>query len=382
MTNQDISITTKNNNEIDIDSHDSSLPVVKIFGTGGTIASKGSTGTQTAGYQVDLNIEDLIKSVPELAEVAHLKYQQIVNLDSKEINSTHLLLLHREIKKAYEEEGVKSIVITHGTDSLEETAFFLELTVNYPDIVIVLTGSMRPHSSISSDGSFNLYQAVAVAANEKSKGRGVLVVLNDSIGSGFYITKSNANSLDTFKSIGQGYLGSFVDNEVHFYYPPSKPFTNSLFFDIDSTKLTDTLQFSSNPASSKRRHEFPEVTILYNYQGFNPQLIELAVQQMDSKALVFACSGAGSLTDETNEILKWVWHKYNIPVVYSKRSMDGTVPRAALPKNDNGKVYEGAIAGGYLNPQKCRILLQLALNNGYTINKIKSIFENGGIYGG
>ncbi|CAM9011370.1 unnamed protein product [Wickerhamomyces anomalus] len=350
MPNQDISITTKTNNEIDIDSHDSSLPVVKIFGTGGTIASKGSTNTQTAGYQVDLNIEDLINSVPDLAEIAHLKYQQIVNLDSKEINSTHLLLLHREIKKAYEEEGIKSIVITHGTDSLEETAFFLELTINYPDIVIVLTGSMRPHSSISSDGSFNLYQAVAVSANEKSKGRGVLVVLNDSIGSGFYITKSNANSLDTFKSIGQGYL--------------------------------ELLLFSSNPTSSTRRHEFPEVTILYNYQGFNPQIIELAVQQMDSKALVFACSGAGSLTDETNEILKWIWHKYNIPVVYSKRSMDGTVPRAALPKNDNGAVYEGAIAGGYLNPQKCRILLQLALQKGYTVSKIKSIFENGGIYGG
>ncbi|CCH46297.1 Glutamyl-tRNA(Gln) amidotransferase subunit D [Wickerhamomyces ciferrii] len=382
MPNQEPTITTSTSNEIDIDSHDNSLPVVKILGTGGTIASKGTTNTQTAGYKVDLNIEDLVKSVPDLANIAHLKYQQIVNLDSKEINSTHLLLLHREIKKSYLEEGIKSFVITHGTDSLEETAFFLELTVSYPDIVIVITGSMRPHSSISSDGSFNLYQAVAVSANEKSKGRGVLVVLNDSIGSGFYITKSNANSLDTFKSIGQGYLGSFVDNEVHYYYPPSKPFPKSLSFEIDSERLTRLLQFSSNPDSAKRRHEFPEVTILYNYQGFNPQLIELAAQQMDSKALVFACSGAGSLTDETNEILKWVWHKYNIPVVYSKRSMDGTVPRASLPKNDNGEVYKGAIAGGYLNPQKCRILLQLALNQGYNVSQIKSIFESGGIYGG
>lgn len=381
MTNDSISITTSSvTKEIDVDCHDSSLPVVKVLGTGGTIAAKNSSNTKTYGYKVDLTIEDLIHSVPGLSQIAHLKYQQIVNLDSKELNATHLLLIHREIKRSYEQEGIKRFVITHGTDSLEETAFFLEMTISHPDIVIVMTGSMRPSSSISADGSFNLYQAVTVAANPESHGRGVLVVLNDSIGSGFYITKSNANTLDTFKSVGQGYLGQFVYNNVNFYYPRSRPST--LFIDIDSDKLTQNLQFSADPISAKRRYELPEVSILYNCQGFNPRLIELVVEQMDVKALVLATSGAGSLSDETNEVLKYVWHKYHIPVVYSKRSQEGCVSAANLPKIDQGKPFEGAIAGGYLNPQKCKLLLQLTLHKGYSIKEIKDAFSSQGIYGG
>jgi L-asparaginase len=378
---EEVTITTSaETHEIDVHTEDSTLPVVKIFGTGGTIAAKADSTLKTSGYDVDLTIEDLINSVPGLSHVAHLKYQQIVNVDSKELNATHLLLLHREIKRSYLEEGIKRFVITHGTDSLEETAFFLELTINYPDIVIVMTGSMRPSSSISADGTFNLYQAVAVSAHPESVGRGILVVLNDSIGSGFYITKTNANTLDTFKSIGQGYLGSFVNGSINFYYPSSKP--SNLYIDIDSQKLTSSLQFSSDPISSKRRHELPEVAIFYNVQGFNPKIIELAVDQMDVKAIILATSGAGSLTDETNEFLKYIWQKYQIPVVYSKRSQDGSVTVSNLPKNDDGKPFEGAIAGGYLNPQKSRILLQLALLKNYSVKQIKEAFASNGVYGG
>lgn len=378
---EDITITTSSTtHEIDLHTEDLSLPVVKILGTGGTIASKADSDVKTSGYEVDLTIEDLVSTVPGLSLIAHLKYQQIVNVDSTELNATHLLLLHREIKRSYDEEGIRKFVITHGTDSLEETAFFLELTLNYPDIVIVLTGSMRPSSSISADGTFNLYQAVAVAANDQSIGRGVLVVLNDSIGSGFYITKTNANSLDTFKSIGQGYLGSFVCGNVCFYYPPSKP--SNLYIEIDSQKLTNNLQFSSDPVASKRRHELPEVSVFYNVQGFNPKIIELAVEQMDTKAIVLATSGAGSLTAETNEFLKYIWQKYHIPVVYSKRSQDGCVTVSNLPTDDFDLPFEGFIAGGYLNPQKARILLQLALLKNYNILQIKQAFKSGGVYGG
>lgn len=376
-----VSITTHTQtHEIDVDSHNNSLPVVKVLGTGGTIAAKTESNLQTCGYDVDLTIEDLILSVPGLSEIAHLKFQQIVNLDSKELNSTHLLLVHREIKRAYECDGIKRFVITHGTDSLEETAFFLDLTINYPDIVIVMTGSMRPSSSISADGTFNLYQAVAVAASDESIGRGVLVVLNDSIGSGFYITKSNANTLDTFKSVGQGYLGQFVYGNVNYFYPKSRPC--NVHINIDSTKLTGKLQFSSDPVGVKRRYELPEVIILYNHQGFNPKLIELAIEQVNAKAIVLATSGAGSLSEETNEVLKYIWSKFQIPVVYSKRSQDGCITSANLPKVDGGKQLEGAIAGGYLNPQKCRLLLQLALHKGYSVPHIKKIFASEGIYGG
>lgn len=354
-------------------------PTVKILGTGGTIASKGEDSATTAGYELNFSIEDLINAIPDLKKLnANVLYQEVFNLYSQELNSTHLLLLHREILKAYNEEGIRYFVITHGTDTLEETAFFLELTINFPDIVVVLTGSMRPHSALSSDGSFNLYQSVAVAINPESVGRGVLVVLNDNIGSGYYITKSNANSLDTFKTSGQGYLGNFVNGKIHYFYPPARP--NDLHFEIDSYHLTRTIPFAKDspaPFTSKtRRYELPEVPIFYNYQGFNPMLVELAVQQMNCKALVFATCGAGSLTEETNEILKWVWDKFNIPVIYSLRSMSGIVPRENLPKNNNGDYYQGAIASGYLNPQKSRILVQLALHAGYNIDQIKEVFES------
>ncbi|KAH3674722.1 hypothetical protein WICMUC_003082 [Wickerhamomyces mucosus] len=365
--------------EIEITHPSHTETTIKILGTGGTIASKAESNVSTSNYKVDLTVEDLVKAIPDLPTNLNLKYKQLFNLDSKELTSSHLLFLHKEIVESYQIEGIKNFVITHGTDSLEETAFFLELTINFPDITIVLTGSMRPSSNVSSDAIFNLYQAIKVASAPESKNRGVLVVLNDSIGSGFYITKTNANSLDTFKSSGQaGFLGNFVHNQVHYYYPVSKP--TSIHFNIDSNKLTKLLDL--NNVGKKRRNELPEVSVFYNVQGFNPTLIQLAIDQIGTKAIVIATSGAGSLSEETNEILKFVWEKYAIPVIFSKRSQDGCVTSWALPKFDNDKTFKGAIAGGYLNPQKCRILIQLCLLQNYSIDQIKSVFESDGIFGG
>lgn len=354
------------------------LTTIKILGTGGTIASKAESNTATSNYKVDLTVEDLVNKIPDLPKDLDLKYKQLFNLDSKELSSSHLLILHNEITQSYENEGIKNFVITHGTDSLEETAFFLELSINYPDIVIVITGSMRPSSNVSSDAIFNLYQAIRVAAAPESKNRGVLVVLNDSIGSGFYITKTNANSLDTFKSSGQsGFLGNFVHDKVHYYYPTSNP--SKVKFHIDSGKLIRLLDL--NNVDAKRRNELPEVSVFYNVQGFNPALLQLAIDQLGAKALVMATSGAGSLSEETNEILKYIWEKYGIPVVYSKRSQDGCVTPWSLPQFD-GKTSKGSVAGGYLNPQKCRILLQLCLLQNYNIDQIKAVFASDGIFGG
>lgn len=333
------------------------LAVIKVLGTGGTIAAKGSTAFQTAGYHVDLTIEDLLSSIPDLSHTCELEFEQVFNLDSKEITSTELLMLRNKVQEdLYHFDGV---VITHGTDTCEETAFFLDSTVDTMGKPVVMCGSMRPSTSVSADGPSNLYQACVVASDKQSRGRGILVTLNDKIGSGYYISKTDANSLDTFKSLGQGYLGNFVNGEVHYYFPAVRP-TGLKFFDIPSN--------FAGP--------LPKVLVFFAHQGFNHEIISLAVENTDVKGVIMATMGAGSLRDETNQILGELSSKYNIPIVYCKRSTDGMVPVGSMPKSNNAYL----IAGGYLNPQKARILLQLCLNEHMKVKKIRKMFASS--YGG
>ncbi|KAI5959274.1 uncharacterized protein KGF55_005424 [Candida pseudojiufengensis] len=327
------------------------LPSIKILGTGGTIASKAESSKATAGYEVDVTIEELVRNIPDLSTTCLIEYEQVLNIDSTEMNLKESAILRNQIVEDLKK--FDGIVITHGTDTMEETAFFIQSTINTSK-PIVICGSMRPSTAISSDGPMNLYQAIVIASSPDSYDRGVLIALNDRIGAGFYITKSNANSLDTFKSIGQGYIGNFVNNEVRFYYPPAKPL-GLTFFDL------------------KPVFNLPEVPIVYAHQGLNTKILEFTINNMNAKGLVIATMGAGSLSSETNKYLSSVVD-INFPIIYSKRSMDGMVPIGALPKI-NGRVFENAIAGGYLNPQKARILLQLCLNEGYDLKRIKKVFK-------
>ena len=340
------------------------LPTIKVLGTGGTIALKGSTGSQTAGYKVDLTIEELVALIPDLTLTANLEYEQVFNVDSKEINSDELLQLYQKVKEGLKEYD--GIVITHGTDTMEETAFFLQCAIN-TDKPIVLCGLMRPSTAILSDGPMNLYQAISIASDPSSRGRGVLVALNDRIGSGFYITKLNANSLDTFKLAGQGYLGNFVNNEVHYYYPPSKPL-GLVYFDVDPFDAPE------------------DVVILYGHQGISNRVIELILSGLACLGLVLATMGAGLMADATNDFIATLTRKLQIPVVYLKRLMDGMVPTAAIPRHATNRAtgevfpYTNAIAGGYLNPQKARILVQLCLAQNMDIAAIRKVFQQ--MYGG
>ncbi|KAI3406974.1 hypothetical protein KGF56_000267 [Candida oxycetoniae] len=332
--------------------NDRPLPTVKILGTGGTIASKASSSQATAGYKVDLTIEELVSQIPDLLGTCHLEYEQVMNIDSSEIGLEEVVLLRNQIVEDLDKYD--GLVITHGTDTLEETAFFIQSTINTSK-PIVFCGSMRPSSAISSDGPMNLYQAIVIASNPASHGRGVLTSLNDRIGSGYYITKSNANSLDTFKSVGQGYIGNFVNNQVRYYYPPAKPLGLTIF-------------------EVGKKLCLPEIPILYAHQGFNNKIIKLMITELEAKGLVIATMGAGSLSTGTNEVLSTLVNS-EIPIVYSKRSMEGMVPIEALPKV-NDRPMENVIAGGYLNPQKARILLQLCINAGYSLKQIKKVFKS------
>lgn len=333
------------------------IPLIKVLGTGGTIAAKGSTAFQTAGYHVDLTIEDLVLSIPDLSHTCELEFEQVFNLDSKEITLKELIVLRNKVQEDL--HHFDGIVITHGTDTCEETAFFLDSTVDTLGKPVVICGSMRPSTSVSADGPLNLYQACVVASNKQSWGRGILVTLNDKIGSGYYISKTDANSLDTFKSLGHGYLGNFVNGEVHYYFPPQRP-TGLKYFQLPS-------HFSG---------PLPKVMVFYAHQGFDHEIIRLAVEEMGVRGVVMATMGAGSLRDVTNHFLGELSSKKNIPVIYSKRSMDGMVPVGSMPKENNAYL----IAGGYLNPQKARLLLQLCLNERLDIHKIRKVYA--AVYGG
>ncbi|CCD24094.1 asparaginase ASP1 NDAI_0C04340 [Naumovozyma dairenensis CBS 421] len=333
------------------------LPRIKIVGTGGTIASKGSDSSQTAGYHVDLTIQDMLDSIPDISQICEIEYEQLCNVDSKDMTEHLLLKIYKAVSEAL--QGFDGIVITHGTDTLSETAFFIESTIDAGDVPIVFVGSMRPSTSVSADGPMNLYQAICIASNPKSRGRSVLVSLNDQISAGYYITKTNANSLDSF-NVRQGYLGNFVNNEIHYYYPPVKPQGCHKF----KLKLNDL---------SSGSFKLPMVCIIYGHQAITPKILTLLAEEYEG--IVFATMGAGSLPVSMNEMCLTL----NKPIIYSKRSMDGMIPVANLPKDSNGS-NGNIIASGYLNPEKSRILLQLCLAGNYGVEEIRHVF--GGVYGG
>lgn len=156
----------------------SNLPNVTIFATGGTIASSGSTTTQTTNYQVGVGIEELVNAVPPLCNISNVSGMQVTNVDSSSMNTSILLDLSRRITASLDDPSTHGAVITHGTDTLEETAFFLDLTITSQKPVVV-TGSMRPSTALSADGPLNLYQAVKLAAANDTSNRGVMVVLNE-----------------------------------------------------------------------------------------------------------------------------------------------------------------------------------------------------------
>jgi len=167
------------------------LPNIKILATGGTIAGSSSVNTDTTGYKAGaLGVETLINAVPEMKSIANVSGEQVVNVGSPDVNNEILLKLAKRTNELLARDDVDGIVITHGTDTLEETAYFLNLVVK-SDKPVVVVGSMRPATAISADGPFNLYNAVKVAGASASKGQGVLVLLNDRIGAARYITKTS-----------------------------------------------------------------------------------------------------------------------------------------------------------------------------------------------
>ena len=313
-----------------------SKPKIVVLATGGTIAGSAADEAATTGYQAGaIGIEALLGAVPQLADYAEVTGEQIASVDSKDITEAVWLRLAERCNSLLAEPELAGIVITHGTDTLEETAYFLQLTV-HSQKPVVLTGAMRPATALSADGPMNLLNAVRLAASPEANRQGVLVCMNDEIHSARYVTKSHTTSVSTFVSPDAGPLGRMCDGQPVFYTKALRRHT------LEST-------FSTEGVSG-----LPYVKIIFGHGADDALFVDAAVQA-GAKGLVYAGMGNGSIPDAVAEALARAVKK-GVAVVRSKRCEAGAVIAAE-------QSYQEAsfLEGDSLPPQKCRILLQLAL---------------------
>jgi L-asparaginase len=326
-------------------------PNIKILATGGTIAGSAPANTTTTGYTSGaLGIDSLIKAVPEMQKLANISGEQITNASSTDMNDEILLGLGKRVNELLASKDVDGVVVTHGTSTLEETAYFLNLVVR-SDKPVVVVGAMRPATAISADGPFNLYNAVLLAASKEARGRGTMILMNDRIGSAREVTKTNTTMLDTFKSPEHGYLGVLVGGKPYFYNASLRRHAMSSEFDI--SKLD----------------KLPAVDILYGYQNSDKYgyLYEAAVKA-GIKGIIIAAPGNGSISKATQKSATDA-QKQGLAIVRSSRVGSGVVNR--LTSDDSNKF----IAADSLNPQKARILLMLALTRTSDPQQLQKYFD-------
>ncbi|TKX33264.1 asparaginase [Campylobacter taeniopygiae] len=325
-------------------------PKIAILATGGTIAGVIDDAITTTGYKAGaLNIEVLLDAVPQIKEFATIVGYQISNIDSSNMSNEIQLNLAKKINKLLTKDEIDAVVVTHGTDTMEETAYFLNLTIK-SDKPVILTGAMRPSTAMSADGSKNLYNAVALAINEKSKNKGVMIVMNDRILSARAAVKTHTLNLDAFSSPNFGDLGYILDGKVYFYNTIEKLHTKNTPFDIDHLE------------------DLPKVDILYTYSNDGSGVAAKALFENGTQALVIAGSGSGNIHENQKNILKELMKK-NLIVAISSRIQVGEV---ILSKEDEDF---GFICAQNLNPQKARILLMLALTKTKNSKIIQNFFQ-------
>src|SRR6201981_1277979 len=325
------------------------LPNIVILATGGTIAGAAATGTQAGYTSGAVTIDAMLAAVPRIRDLANVKGEQISNVGSQDITLDIMLTLAKRINALLAQNQVDGIVVTHGTDTMEETAYFLNLVVK-SDKPVVLVGSMRPSTAISADGPLNLFNAVGVVGDHKARGRGVLVVMNDWIHGAHSLTKTSTTAIQTFMSPLRGLVGISSYGKNDFYSVPGWKHTTTSEFDIANvTKL-------------------PRVDILFACADMSPDLIDSAVAN-GAKGIVIAGGGNGNMNKGSLEAAAKTAKK-GVVVVRSTRVATGTVGRNVEVNDDDMNL----IASDQLNPQKIRILLMLALFKPASNADIQNVF--------
>jgi L-asparaginase len=311
-------------------------PNIIVLATGGTIAGAGASSTGSAYTSGQVKIEAMIDAVPNIRNLANLKGEQVANVGSQDMNVQVWLTVATRINELLRDAAVDGIVITHGTDTQEETAYFLNLVVK-SDKPVVLTGSMRPSTALSAEGPLNLYNAVAVAANPNAKGYGVMVVMNDEIHAAHSVKKMMTTPVQTFQSPEEGMIGSVSFGDVTFFHKPHGIHTSKSEFSVDGVK------------------SLPRVDIVYGCADMSPDLVDLMVKA-GAKGIVIAGVGDGNMNAATLEAVKRAT-KAGVQVVRASRVPVGTV----LIKGEVNDEEYGTVSSDELNPQKARVLLMLAL---------------------
>jgi len=327
-----------------------SRPNVVILATGGTIAGAAATGTQAGYTSGAVSIDTMIAAVPGIKDLANLRGEQISNVGSQDMTIAIMLTLAKRINALLARPDVDGIVVTHGTDTMEETAFFLNLVVK-SDKPVVMVGSMRPSTAVSADGPLNLYDAVAVAADPNARGRGVLVVMNDWIHGAHSLTKTSTTAVQTFMSPLRGLVGVSTYGKNDYYNNPEWKHTTGSEFDV--TNVT----------------ELPRVDIIFVCADMSPDLIDAAVAN-GAAGIVIAGVGNGNMNRASLDAAGRAAKK-GVVVVRSSRVATGAVGRNVEVNDDE----LGFVASDELNPQKARMLLMLALLKPRSTIQIQQLFQ-------
>jgi L-asparaginase len=311
-------------------------PCVHLLATGGTIAGAqaqgGGRGYRAAAFSVDA----LIAAVPQLSELAQIDVEQVAAIGSQDMDDATWLKLATCTQAALDRPEVAGAVITHGTDTMEETAFFLNLVVR-SEKPVVLVGAMRPATAISADGPMNLFNAVAVAAHAEARDRGVLVVANDEIHFAREVAKTNTTQVGTFHSTHRGLAGLVNGGRLHLYAPPVRRHTHRSEFSV------------------AERRALPRVEIIYAHAGMGREPIDAAVHA-GAQGIVVAGVGDGNFAAPAVTAAAEAARK-GVAVVRSSRTGGGVVERNIEIDDDQF----GFVAADELNPQKARVLLMLGL---------------------
>lgn len=325
-------------------------PNIYILATGGTIAGTGASATKSNYTAGQVAIGALLDAVPQIKDIANITGEQVVRIGSQDMSDDVWLTLSKRINQLLSRNDVDGVVITHGTDTMEETAYFLNLTVksNKP---VVLTGAMRPSTAISADGPLNIYNAVITASDKSSWNKGVMVAMNGLILGAHSVVKMNTIDVQTFQSPDSGPLGYIFDGKVHYNMITLKRHTVNSEFDV------------SNLTS------LPKVGIVYGYSNEEPDIVKSLLSN-GYKGIVHAGVGNGNIHKNIFPILENA-RKMGIEVVRSSRVPTG--PTTLDAEVDDSK-YQ-FIASQELNPQKARILLMLALTKNVDWKQIQEFFN-------
>jgi L-asparaginase len=326
------------------------LPNVVVLATGGTIAGAAASDVQAGYTSGQVGVEQLLAAVPQAKKLADLRGEQISNIGSQDMNDEVWLKLARRISALTSMADVDGVVVTHGTDTIEETAYFLNLVVRTRK-PIVLTAAMRPSTALSADGPLNFYNAVAVAANKDAAGRGVLVVVNDWIHGASSLTKTSTTAVQTFLSPLWGLIGTVAYGEAEFFRGPVGRNTQDTEFSLDGITT------------------LPRVDIVMAYENMDGALIDAAVAA-GAKGVVIAGVGNGNMTEAALQALAAQARK-GVICVRSSRVATGRVGRNVEVDDDKNRF----VASLALNPQKARVLLRLALTRTSDVKEIQRYFD-------